>query len=79
LIARQIRIRIRRILHMKSASDGCGYWLAPSHPYYERKSPIVSFAFTCKLSHCAAPSSACKQRFKKTSDVVQRYVILNVF
>jgi len=33
LITRQIRIRIRQILHMKSASDGCGYWLAPSHSY----------------------------------------------
>jgi len=33
LIARQIRIRIRQILHVKSASNGCGYWLAPSHPY----------------------------------------------
>jgi len=29
---RQICIRIRRILHIKSASDGCGYWLTPSHP-----------------------------------------------
>jgi len=31
-IGRQIRIRIRRIFYMKSASDGCRFWLAPSHP-----------------------------------------------
>ena len=33
MIAQQIRIRIRQILHMKSSSNGCRYWLAPSHPY----------------------------------------------
>jgi len=31
LIVQQIRIRIQRILHMTSASDGCWCWLAPSH------------------------------------------------
>jgi len=31
LIAQQIRIR--QILDMKSTSNGCGYWLALSHPY----------------------------------------------
>ena len=36
LIARQICIRIRRILLMKSASDGCGFCLAPSHPDREQ-------------------------------------------
>jgi len=57
---RQIRIciRIRRILHMKSASDGCGYWLAPLHPYFSRLSSshycvlCISVLTVALLVHC---------------------------